>query len=188
MLLSGSMRPDSCSFAAIKYASEYALELGWSVDLVNVRELDLPMYVPNWQIGDYRTGRESIDSLIQHYRQADALVWASPAYHGTITGAIKNALDFAEFLSSDQPAYLQEKRVGIIAINDSEPLAAMRAIARELRAWLAPTQVTIPEADFGPNRALNHERHRGRLRRLISEVTTGHWTLHPGSVGETNAT
>jgi len=128
------------------------------------------MYIPEIEIDAFGDGAEGIHRLLEAYRLADCYLWCSPAYHGTVTGAFKNALDFAEFLSSDRPPYLQEKAVGMVAINDSSPFAAMRDSARELRAWVAPTHVGIPGSEFDAERTITNERSLNRIRRLVEEL------------------
>lgn len=170
MLLGGSTRRDSCSFAALVAAGHIATDEGFETDVVTVLDLDLPVYVPYWQLTDYSAGQAQIATLVESYRHADAHVWSTPTYHGTVSGALKNALDFAELLSCDPVPYLQGQPVGFVSINDSEPFAALRLCARELRAWVAPTQVEIAEAQFSPGPVLRDEKSLGRLARMVREL------------------
>jgi FMN reductase len=39
-------------------------------------------------------------------RGADALVFGSPGYHGTLSGLVKNALDYLEELGRDARPYV----------------------------------------------------------------------------------
>ena len=170
MLLSGSMRPNSCSSETCRVAAAMSEAKGAEALSLSVLELDLPMYVPEQEVSAFKHGQDAIHQLLTAYRHADAFLWCSPAYHGSVTGAFKNAIDFAEFLSRDHPPYLQSKPVGIVAINDCTPFAAMRESARELRAWVAPTHVEIPESEFTADRKLTNERSLKRLERLVEEL------------------
>jgi FMN reductase len=170
MLLAGSMRPNSCSQSACRIAASFAESLGAEAEVVTVRDPNLPMYIPDVELEGFGEAANRIQTLIDAYRMADSYLWCSPAYHGTVTGAFKNALDFAEFLSGDIPPYLQEKAVGMVSINDSSPFPAMRDSARELRAWVAPTHVSIPGSEFDVRRELANERFLNRLRRLVEEL------------------
>ncbi len=140
------------------------------VEIVDPRELDLPMYVPDFDLKDYGVKQGNIESLVESYRRADAMVWVSPTYHGTVSGVFKNMLDFAEFLSRDPRPYLQDRPVGLIAINDSTTFAAMRDCARELRSWIAPTHIELSESDFSSDYVLSPERPSNRVKRLIGEL------------------
>jgi FMN reductase len=81
-------------------------------------------------------------------RQADGLILASPAYHGGVSGLVKNALDLLEDLGDDQRPYLHGRAVGCIATaagwQASEgTLTALRTIVHALRGWPTPLGVTI---------------------------------------------
>jgi FMN reductase len=83
---------------------------------------------------------------------------------------VKNALDFIELLADDQPPYLQGRAVGIMTLPDPTSLIAMMNAVHELRAWLAPTQVTLSRQDFTAELILSNERAQRRLVRLVNEL------------------
>jgi len=172
LCIAGSLRSQSYSLETCKAIRKLAEANGIQVEIVDPRELDLPMYAPDFEIEDYAPKHTDILRLIESYRNADAMVWVSPTYHGTVSGVFKNMLDFAEFLSSDPRPYFQGRPVGLIAINDSTTFAAMRDCARELRAWLAPTHIELSQADFSNDLALTSDKSLGRVSRLITELTT----------------
>lgn len=153
---------------------------GIQVEIADPRELNLPMFVPDFELKDYAPSHLGIERLLASFRRADAMVWVSPTYHGTVSGVFKNMLDFAEFLSGDQAPYFQRLPVGLIAINDSTTFAAMRDCARELRAWLAPTHIELSDADFSCDFALSSEKSIGRVSRLIGELSTFVQAHRPG--------
>ncbi|MDP9425138.1 MAG: NAD(P)H-dependent oxidoreductase [Actinomycetota bacterium] len=53
-------------------------------------------------------------------RGSDAATLTTAAYHETLAGATKNALDFAQFLSRDQKPYFDGKVVGLVATAGEE--------------------------------------------------------------------
>lgn len=169
--LGGTLRERSYSRAALREALRVAVEQGAQTELLDLRELNLPMFVPGYGIEDYPAEhRAAIARLIAGYRRATAMVWASPAYHGTVSGVFKNAVDYVELLSDDHPAYLDGKAVGLIAINDSKTFGAMSNSMHELRAWLAPTHVQLSKHDFDGDMRLSSERAIRRINRLVSEL------------------
>ena len=99
----------SSSLAALKIALEGAAEGGARTELFDLRELDLPMYMPDGEATD------AVRRLCEAVYEADGLIWSSPLYHGTISGAFKNALNWLELLGKRQPAYLTDKVVGLIS-------------------------------------------------------------------------
>lgn len=169
--LSGSLRAESLSTAALSAALEIARRAGVDTELCDLRAMDLPMYLPEAPIEAYPlAARAQITRLVAHYRDADAMLWATPTYHGSMSGAFKNALDYMELLGEQPEPYLQGKAVGLIAIADASPLASMAACVTELRAWLAPTRLTLRAADFAGERGLVSASAIRRLERLVAEV------------------
>jgi len=98
------------------------------------------------------------------------MLWATPTYHGTMSGVFKNAIDYMEFLAKDSPPYLQGRAIGLVSVSDSSPLAGMANCVNELRAWLAPTRVTFTANDFSSEMTLTNETRSRRLTRLITEL------------------
>jgi FMN reductase len=169
--LSGSLRAGSLSTAALRTALEIARRAGADTEMCDLREIDLPLYLPEAPINSYPpAARPQITRLVAHYRDADAMLWATPTYHGAMSGALKNALDYMELLSEEAEPYLQGKAVGLISIADGAPLANMAGCVTELRAWLAPTRLTLHAADFAGERGLVSASAIRRLDRLIAEL------------------
>ncbi len=169
--LGGSLREKSYSRAALREALRIAEANGAAIELLDVRKLNLPMFVPDLPVEGYPAAYQmSINQLLEASRRAEVMVWASPTYHGTISGALKNALDFMELLADDQPPYLQGGAVGLIAVHDPITFAAMINAVHELRAWLAPTQVVLSRQDFTSELTLSNERAQRRLARLVNDL------------------
>lgn len=169
--LSGCLRSNAFSTAALRAGLEIARRAGAETELCDLREIDLPIFMPDVAILSYPSpARERIASLVARYREADAMIWATPTYHGTMSGALKNALDFMQLLATDPLPYLQGKPVGLISIAAASPLPHMATCATELRAWLTPTQLTLDAADFGEDLTIASATATRRLRRLIAEL------------------
>ena len=180
LCLTGSLRSPSFCLATCNAIRDLAQGTEFQVEIANPRELNLPMYEPDFRLEDYSPNHKGIERLLELYRKADAMIWVSPTYHGTVSGVFKNMLDFAEFLSRDERPYLQGRPVGLIAINDSTTFAAMRDCARELRAWLAPTHIELGGADFSSDHALTSDKSLNRVRRQIEELQTFVQSHHVG--------
>lgn len=169
--LGGSLRELSRSSAALREALRIASALGADTEMLDLRQLDLPMYSPVLDLGDYpAAGRAALERLVAAILRADAMIWASPTYHGTVTGAFKNALDFFELVGEGPAPYLQGRAVGLITIPDPTTFGAMADAAHELRAWLAPTRVVLRSADFTPDLAITDPKALRRLSRLVEEL------------------
>ena len=169
--LGGTMRAKSLSRAAAQYAVDTALEMGGQGEMLDLRVLNLPMYNPDLKLADYQPqDQPNITKLLDACRKATAMVWCSPCYHGTVSGVFKNALDMLELMGDDERPYLTKRLIGLIVINDSKTFSAMSNSVHELRAWLAPTHVTLTKKDFDENLRLTSESGLRRTRRLVQDL------------------
>jgi len=81
--------------------------------------------------------------MIQAVRQADGLIIGSPGYHGSVSGLVKNALDYLEAMAGDPRPYLDGVPVGLIATASGWQatggvLATLRTVVHALRGWPTP--------------------------------------------------
>jgi FMN reductase len=144
--LGGSIARVSRSRAALQLALDGAADAGAGTELLDLRHLDLPMYDPD----DEADPPEAAATLIASCRGADALVWSSPMYQGTISGAFKNALDWLHPLGRLDPPYLHDKVVGLISTAGGtqglQAINTMEFATRALRAWSVPYVVPVGTA------------------------------------------
>ena len=143
--LGGSLAGVSSSRAALQTALAGAADAGAETQLLDIRELDLPMYNP-----DANEPTEAAAKLIETCYAADGLLWSSPMYQGTISGALKNALDWLHILGDRDPPYLHDKVIGLIsAAGGTQGLQAINTMefsVRALRGWAVPYVVPLARA------------------------------------------
>jgi FMN reductase len=169
--IGGTMRPNSYTRAATETALRIATEQGAQTEMLDLRALNLPMYMPDAAVQDYLPEHQlSVTKLLNACRKATAFVWCSPCYHGTVSGIFKNAIDFMEMLEGDDPPYLTNKCVGVMAVNDSKTFSAMSNSVHEVRAWLAPTHVLLTKKDFDSELNLTSDSGVRRVTRLVQEL------------------
>ncbi|MFB6268716.1 MAG: NADPH-dependent FMN reductase [Halobacterium sp.] len=134
----GSLRNGSVSRIALRRALDAAADRGADTDLVDLRDLDLPVYDPD---GDDPADAQELQ---QRVRQADAVVLATPMYHGSYSSPMKTAIDYCGF---DE---FEDKTVGLLAVaGGSFPITALehlRSVLRALDAWVLPYQAAVPNA------------------------------------------
>jgi FMN reductase len=144
----GTLRDGSASLGALRRALAAAGEAGAETELLDLRELDLPMYEPGRALEAYGPG---VERLVEALRGADAVLISTAAYHGTLAGVTKNALDFAQFLSGGEHPYFDGKVVGLISTAGGEQAganatAALVHVVHSLRGVVAPLMVPISKA------------------------------------------
>jgi FMN reductase len=169
--LGGSLAAISQSRAALATALEGAEAAGAETELLDIRELDLPMYNPD---ADEPTAAAA--RVIEGVYAADGLLWSSPLYQGTISGALKNALDWLRLLGDRDPPYLQDKVIGLIsAAGGTQGLQAINTMefsVRALRGWAVPYVVPIASAAqvFDEAGRIHNQAIEQQLKMLGSEV------------------
>ena len=168
--IGGSLSKNSTSLAALKLALQGAAEAGAEVELIDVGTLSLPFYSPEGE------APEAARRLAESVYQADGLLWASPLYHGTISGSFKNAIDWLQLLGDRKPAYLTDKVVGLISTaggaHGVQAVSTMQAIVHALRGISVSRFVPIPRAwqVFGEAGAIKDAQFESQLKLLGEEV------------------
>ncbi len=90
---------------------------------------------------------ESVKQMNQVFTEADVHIWLTPLYHGSMTGAMKNCLDWLEYSANSPKPYLSGKMIGLVCWADGtqaiQGINAMDSVAKALRAWTLPLSVPI---------------------------------------------
>lgn len=141
--IGGTTRYGSTTERAMAVALESARASGAQILSISGSDLLVPMYTPNLKERDAKSS-----ALVQAIRACDGLIIASPAYHGSVSGLIKNALDYTEDLRTDPRVYLDGMAVGLIACAGGwqagvQTLAALRNIVHALRGWPTPLGASL---------------------------------------------
>jgi FMN reductase len=169
--LGGSLAGRSRSRVALEVALEGAASAGAETSLLDLRELKLPMYEP-----DDDEPTPAATHLIESCYGADGMLWSSPMYQGTISGALKNALDWLHLLGDREPAFLHDKVVGLVsAAGGTQGLQAINTMefaTRALRAWAVPYVVPVALAArvFDPDGRVHDAAVETQLKILGGEV------------------
>ena len=143
--IGGTIGGPSSTERALRIAIGSAEEQGFRTLVFGGAELgQLPLYDPK---ATQRTAAEA--AFVDSIRAASAVIIASPGYHGSISGLVKNALDLLEETARD-PArpYLADVPVGLIATAygwqaTGSTIAALSSIVHALRGWPTPFAAAI---------------------------------------------
>ncbi|TDC92162.1 NADPH-dependent oxidoreductase [Saccharopolyspora aridisoli] len=170
--IGGSVRPDSQSERVLHAALEGARESGAKVRAITGADLALPFYDP------HMTDRSTLATeFVEALRGADGVLISSPGYHGTVSGLVKNALDYVEDLRGDSRPYFDGRAVGCIGVAYGwqatvTTLQALRSVVHALRGWPTPLggAVNSAETRFGPGGACEDEKIGATLRTIGRQV------------------
>lgn len=172
--LGGSMEENSSTLALLKYSAIKLKEIGAETYVADIKKLNLPIF-------SYKALKslknEKFRILTEKIREADGLIFASPEYHGTVSSAFKNTIDFLEVLAGSKPPYLSFKPIGCIAVGGAEnagfsTLNTMVHIIHNLRAVVAPSSLAIGYGNslFNKKGEFANEIIKKKINRLASEV------------------
>jgi FMN reductase len=144
--IGSSLRDNASSTIALSATLDFAKKYGADTRLLDLRQTKLPLYDPveNNATPDIKKTQEDV-------LWADALILSTPDYHGSMSGAIKNFLDYfwAEFSG---------KTFGYICASHEKGLTAMdqmRTAIRQCYGWSMPYGVSISDSDDFTNGKIN---------------------------------
>ncbi|MGK6324589.1 NADPH-dependent FMN reductase [Sphingomonas sp. DT-51] len=142
--IGGTIGGVSSTERALRVALDAACAEGFRTRLFGGEDMArLPLYDPR---ATSRTAEER--AFVDSVRDASAVIIASPGYHGSISGVVKNALDLLEETARDERPYLADLPVGLIATAygwqaTGSTIAALRSIVHALRGWPTPFAAAI---------------------------------------------
>lgn len=172
--IGGTTRPGSSTENALRTALEHARSKGARTLMFGGVELAaLPAYSP--ECNERTAGQQA---LVEAVRQADGVLFASPGYHGGVSGLVKNAIDLLEDLRADTRIYIDGRAAGCIVTaagwqGSNTTLAAMRSIVHALRGWPTPLGVTLNTAGtrlFGSDGECTNDSVQQSLQLLAEQV------------------
>ena len=161
LAVSGSLRAASHNSALLRAAAEAAPE-GVVVELFDPAGIaDLPMYDQDLEVAG---PPEPVAALREAWGSADAILFATPEYNGSVPGGLKNAVDWASRPVREAP--LTNQTVAVIGASTGQ-FGAMWAQA-DLRKILGVAGARVVADELPVTRA--HEKFDAEGRLLDGEL------------------
>ena len=137
----GSLNPTGKTRSALSVALDGSAEYEADTRLIELRDYELVFY-GSVSDDDYP---EDVHRLRQELREAQGIIIATPEYHGSLSGSLKNMFDL---MSTEE---FETKIVGLIGVAGGQvgaihSLNAMKNICRNLHCWVLPQEVSIAES------------------------------------------
>ena len=156
LAVSGSLRAGSYNTNLLRAAVEAAPE-GVEVELFEPSAIaDLPLYDQDLDGGDVA---EPVQRLREEWGSADAILFATPEYNGSVPGGLKNAVDWASRPRLE--AALTNKTVAVVSASTGQ-FGGMWAQA-DLRKILGIAGARVVGDELPVTRAQERFDARGRL-------------------------
>jgi FMN reductase len=171
--IGGSTRTQSSTQLVLTAVLDSLRAHGAECELFSGPELSLPPYEPDVSLVP------NAEQLVAAVRGADALLVGSPGYHGSLSGLVKNALDYLEALRDDARPYLADRSVGLVVTAHGwqaavTTLATLRQIVHALRGWPTPLGIAINVAELpqGVQAALSDSALSSRVDEMTHQMVT----------------
>ena len=160
--VSGSLREKSRTALALRLLLNLVEEHGVETRVLDLRTIELPLYRPDGSGGSAAELRLGED---MHW--ADAVVLASPDYHGSMSGTMKNFLDYNwEECAGKVFAYICSSHEKGLTVMDQ-----MRTVVRQCYGWSMPYGLSFDgRADFDNNGILKNAKIEARLQMMARDL------------------
>ena len=157
-----SMRRDSFSTETLKIILDKVNKNGADTRLLNLYSNPLPMYT-----AEYNEKLDGIKQAVEFVNWADAIVLATPDYHGSVAGSLKNFLDYfwAEFAGKIFGYLCSSHEKGLTVMDQ------MRTAIRQCYGWSLPYGISInSNQDFNTDREIINVQLLGRLENFARDL------------------
>jgi FMN reductase len=160
LAVGSSLREGSYSTLAAKLALDLSKNYGAVTNFLDLRHTKLPIYDPD-------DSSQNIQGARHFVEWADAFVLASPDYHGSMSGALKNFLDhFWEEFAGKTFGYICASHEKGLTVMDQ-----MRTAVRQCYGWSLPYGISIDgEQDFNDRGEIINILLNRRLRMLARDL------------------
>ncbi|OPA77758.1 NADPH-dependent oxidoreductase [Paenibacillus selenitireducens] len=137
VIIAGSNRKSATSTHLAEYIAKLIRQRNHQVTWIDLYHSPLPFYSSDQSYAEIAAVTDFKHAILQ----ADAVVLASPEYHGSISGVLKNALDFVSKDHFSGKAVLSISSAGgAVGISS---LQQLQAIVRNLHGINAPEWISI---------------------------------------------
>lgn len=135
--ISGSLKKVNRTQQAVSIVQHYLVEKKHEVKMIDLASFSLP-FVDERPAAEYPPEVQDLKNIVA---AADGIILATPEYHNSLTGALKNAIDhLSEREFKGKPVALLSTAGGAVGVDS---LNDMRLIMRSLHAVVIPRQVSI---------------------------------------------
>ncbi|MDE1920197.1 MAG: NAD(P)H-dependent oxidoreductase [Candidatus Omnitrophica bacterium] len=178
LAFAGSTREGSFNKQLVKIAAQGARAAGAQVTVLDLRDLPMPLYD-----GDLEAGQglpENAGKFRKLMLEHDGLLISAPEYNSSISGVLKNTIDWASRPVAGEPplACFAGKVAGLMsaspgALGGLRGLVTVRSVLSNIRVIVLPDQVAVPKAHeaFGPDGKLKDTQQHSAVENLGRNLT-----------------
>jgi NAD(P)H-dependent FMN reductase len=177
LAFAGSTRTDSFNKKLIKIAAAGASETGAEVTVIDLRDFSLPIYDGDLEQEDGLppNARKLKDLMLTH----QGFLVSSPEYNSSISGVLKNTIDWASRQSEGETnlACFKDKVAGIMSASPGglgglRGLVHVRSILENIGVLVIPHQMAIAKAHeaFNTDGILKDKTQESQVKKIGNNV------------------
>lgn len=179
LAFAGSLRKDSYNKKLVKIACKGAVEAGAQVTYIDLKDYPLPVY--DEEIESSQGLPENALKLKELMFAHDGFLISAPEYNSSISGVLKNVIDWVSRPASPNEIYLSCFIDKVVALMSASPgplgglrgLVTLRSILNNIYSLVIPKQKTISQADqaFASDGSLKDPKQQKEIENLGKELT-----------------
>jgi NAD(P)H-dependent FMN reductase len=165
--IAGSMRQGSYSTQVLKMVLEEAKEYKTDTQILELQQVNLPIYDPSAS-NESNNNNNDIERVSNALKWADSIMLSSPDYHGSMSGAMKNFLDYfwEEFAGKTFGYIVASHEKGLTVVDQ------MRTAIRQCYGWSMPYNISVNgEKDFNSKREIVNSALADRIKILARDLS-----------------
>ncbi|MDR3394715.1 MAG: NAD(P)H-dependent oxidoreductase [Parasulfuritortus sp.] len=165
----GSLRQASYNHAALKAAQE-VLPVGATLNLISLND------IPVFNQDDEMTPPDSVLEFKRQIRAADAILFATPEYNYSVSGVLKNAIDWAsrpygKSAWQGKPAALMGASIGSMGTARAQYHLRQILVALNMPVVIQPEVMIVNAAErFDQDGKLTDEPSRQHIQKLLGAL------------------
>jgi NAD(P)H-dependent FMN reductase len=179
LAFAGSTRTDSFNKKLMRVAAQGAVKAGAEVTVIDLKDFPMPLY--DGDLEDSEGLPENAKKFKALLLEHQGLLIASPEYNSSISGVLKNAIDWASRTETDDEPSLAAFKGKVAAVMAASPgglgglrgLVTVRSILGNIGVVVLPDQVAVPKAHeaFNADGHLKDARQQASIENLGASVT-----------------
>ena len=177
LAFAGATRTQSWNKKLIRVAVRAAEEAGGEVTLIDLRDYPMPLYDGDLEQSEGlpHKARELKTLMVANH----AFLLSCPEYNSSISGVLKNTIDWISRPQPDEPRYVafKGKVAGLLAASPGNlggvrALLTVRQVLTTLGVLVLPTQFALAHAAsaFHDDGTLKEDGHRAAVAAVVAEV------------------
>lgn len=179
LAFAGSTREESYNKKLVRIGADAARAAGGDVTLIDLRDYPMPLFDEDLETRDGlpEGARRFRELMLTH----DALLISAPEYNSSISGVLKNTIDWAsrQYTGERPLACFSGKVAGLMAASPSwrggiRGLVTVRSILGNIEVLVLPEQVMLVKADeaFDEGGQLKEAKQHAMVEKLARKLVT----------------